>query len=135
MLALDATSGKQIWKTYTIPEEPQQTSAQQPRRQLFGPSGAGVWGAPALDAARNRVYVATGDAYSQPAAPSTDAIMALAMDTGKIVWVRQTLAGMPGTPRASGRTRRASRTVRPRRDPTTTSALPPRSSRPAGAVS
>ena len=93
VLALDATSGKQIWKTYTIPEEPQQTTRSSRGVQLFGPSGAGVWGAPALDAARNRVYVATGDAYSQPAAPSTDAIMALAMDTGKIVWVRQTLAG------------------------------------------
>jgi polyvinyl alcohol dehydrogenase (cytochrome) len=93
VLALDATSGKQVWKTYTIPEEPQQTSRSDRGVQLFGPSGAGVWGAPALDAARNRVYVATGDAYSQPAAPSTDAIMALAMDTGKITWVRQTLAG------------------------------------------
>jgi polyvinyl alcohol dehydrogenase (cytochrome) len=93
VLALDAGSGKQIWKTYTIPEEPQPTSRSSRGTQLFGPSGAGVWGAPALDAARNRVYVATGDAYSQPAAPSTDAIMALAMDTGKIVWVRQTLAG------------------------------------------
>lgn len=93
VLALDAASGKQIWKTYTIPEEPQQTTRSSRGVQLFGPSGAGVWGAPALDAARNRVYVATGDAYSQPAAPSTDAIMALAMDTGKIQWVRQTLAG------------------------------------------
>lgn len=93
VLALDAASGKQIWKTYTIPEEPQPTTRSSRNVQLFGPSGAGVWGAPALDPARNRVYVATGDAYSQPAAPSTDAIMALAMDTGKIVWVRQTLAG------------------------------------------
>ena len=93
VLALDAASGTQIWKTYTIPEEPQQTTRSSRGVQLFGPSGAGVWGAPALDPARNRVYVATGDAYSQPAAPSTDAIMALAMDTGKIQWVRQTLAG------------------------------------------
>ena len=93
VLALDAASGKQIWKTYTIPEEPQPTSRSSRNVQLFGPSGAGVWGAPALDPARNRVYIATGDAYSQPAAPSTDAIMALAMDTGKIQWVRQTLAG------------------------------------------
>ena len=93
VLALDAASGKQIWKTYTIPEEPQPTTRSSRGTQLFGPSGAGVWGAPALDAARNRVYLATGDAYSQPAAPSTDAIMALAMDTGKIVWVRQVLAG------------------------------------------
>jgi polyvinyl alcohol dehydrogenase (cytochrome) len=93
VLALDAASGKQIWKTYTIPEEPQQTTRSTRGTQLFGPSGAGVWGAPALDPERNRVFVATGDAYSQPAAPSTDAIMALAMDSGKIVWVRQTLAG------------------------------------------
>jgi polyvinyl alcohol dehydrogenase (cytochrome) len=93
VVALDAASGKQIWKTYTIPEEPQQTTRSTRGVQLFGPSGAGVWGAPALDPARNRVFVATGDAYSQPAAPSTDAIMALAMDSGKIVWVRQTLAG------------------------------------------
>jgi polyvinyl alcohol dehydrogenase (cytochrome) len=93
VLALDAASGKQIWKTYTIPEEPQQTTRSSRGVQQFGPSGAGVWGAPALDPERNRVYVATGDAYSQPAAPSTDAIMALAMDTGKIQWVRQTLAG------------------------------------------
>jgi len=93
VLALDAASGKQIWKTYTIPEEPQPTTRSSRNVQLFGPSGAGVWGAPALDPGRNRVYIATGDAYSQPVAPSTDAIMALAMDTGKIVWVRQTLAG------------------------------------------
>jgi polyvinyl alcohol dehydrogenase (cytochrome) len=93
VLALDAASGKQIWKTYTIPEEPQPTSRSSRGVQLFGPSGAGVWGAPSLDASRNRVYVATGDSYSQPAAPSTDSVMALAMDTGKIVWVRQALAG------------------------------------------
>ena len=93
VLALDAASGKQIWKTYTIPEEPQPTTRSTRGTQLFGPSGAGVWGAPALDPARNRVYIATGDSYSQPAAPSSDSIMALAMDTGKIAWVRQTLSG------------------------------------------
>ena len=52
-----------------------------------------MWSTPALDPARNRFYIATGDAYSQPAARTTDAIMALAMDTGRIEWVRQTLAG------------------------------------------
>ncbi len=52
-----------------------------------------MWSTPALDPARNRIYIATGDAYSQPAARTTDAIMALAMDTGRIEWVHQTLAG------------------------------------------
>ena len=93
VLAIDAATGKQIWKTYTIPEASQPTSRSTRGTQLHGPSGAGVWGAPALDAARNRVYIATGDSYSQPAARSSDAIMALAMDTGRIMWVHQTLAG------------------------------------------
>ena len=129
VLALDAASGKQIWKTYTIPEEPQPTTRSSRGTQLFGPSGAGVWGAPALDAARNRVYIATGDAYSQPAAPSTDAIMALAMDTGKIVWVRQVLAGDAWTTACLGPDTAARTTVPRRPAPITTSAAPPPSSR------
>jgi polyvinyl alcohol dehydrogenase (cytochrome) len=52
-----------------------------------------VWSQPAVDADRNRIYIATGDAYSNPAARETDAIMALAMDTGRVQWVQQTLAG------------------------------------------
>jgi polyvinyl alcohol dehydrogenase (cytochrome) len=60
---------------------------------MWGPSGAGVWSVPVLDPDRNRLYVATGDSYSVPAAPESDAVMALAMDTGRIVWVQQTLAG------------------------------------------
>ena len=93
VVAIDAATGKQIWKTFTIPEAPQPTTRSSRGTQLHGPSGGGVWSTPALDPARNRLYIATGDAYSQPAARTTDAIMALAMDTGRIEWVRQTLAG------------------------------------------
>lgn len=93
VLALDAVTGRQIWKTYTIPEVPQQTTRSSRGTQLYGPSGAGVWSTPALDPARNRMYVTTGDSYSQPAARSSDAIMALALDTGRIQWVHQALAG------------------------------------------
>ena len=42
---------------------------------------------------RNRLYITTGDSYSSPAAPESDAIMALAMDTGRVLWTRQTLPG------------------------------------------
>ncbi len=61
--------------------------------QLYGPSGGGVWSAPVLDPDRNRVYVGTGNNYSNPATRGTDAIVALAMDSGRIVWTQQTLAG------------------------------------------
>ena len=91
--ALDAATGKQIWRTFTIAEAPRRTTKSSSGTQLWGPSGAGIWSAPALDPDRNRLYVATGDSYSNPAAPESDAIMALTMDTGRIVWIRQTLAG------------------------------------------
>src|SRR6185295_2523703 len=88
--ALDAATGKLIWKTFTIAEAPRRTTKSSSGTQLWGPSGAGIWSAPALDPDRNRLYVTTGDSYSNPAAPESDAIMALTMDTGRIVWIRQT---------------------------------------------
>jgi polyvinyl alcohol dehydrogenase (cytochrome) len=93
VVALDAASGKQIWKTYTIPEAPQRTTKTAGGTQLWGPSGGAVWSQPSVDAEQNRIYVATGDAYSNPASRQTDAIMAIAMDTGRVLWVQQTLAG------------------------------------------
>jgi polyvinyl alcohol dehydrogenase (cytochrome) len=39
------------------------------------------------------LYVATGDNYSQPATTTSDAVVALQLKTGKIVWSQQTLPG------------------------------------------
>ena len=72
--------------------------------QRWGPSGAGIWSAPAVDVERNQLYVATGDSYSDPAAPESDAIMALDMDTGKVLWVRQTTPGDAWTVACEGET-------------------------------
>lgn len=91
--ALDAATGKSIWKTYTIPRAPQISGKNKAGTTVYAPSGAAVWSQPALDPDRNRLYVTTGDSYSNPPAPESDAIMALAMDTGRVVWTRQTLAG------------------------------------------
>src|SRR5258706_8022925 len=91
--ALDASTGRVIWKTYTISETPQPTTKTGAGTQLWGPSGGGVWSTPALEPERNRMYVATGDNYSNPPTAQSDAIMALAMATGRVLWVRQTLAG------------------------------------------
>ena len=93
VVALDAADGTRIWKTRTIQEEPQPTVRNSQGTQLWGPSGAAIWSAPTLDPERNRLYVATGDSYTEPAAPESDAIMALAMDTGRILWTQQTLPG------------------------------------------
>ena len=93
VVVLDAADGRQIWKTLTIQAPPQPTTRNSIGTQLWGPSGAAIWSAPTLDPDRNRLYVATGDSYTDPAAPESDAIMAMAMDTGRILWTQQTLPG------------------------------------------
>ena len=93
VVAIDAATGEQVWKTFVIREAPVRTRTNAAGAQNWGPSGAGVWSAPTLDPGRNLLYVATGDAYSDPAAPESDAIVALTMDTGEIRWVQQTTPG------------------------------------------
>src|SRR5262249_17279525 len=61
VVALDAATGRQLWKTFMIPEEPAPTTKNKVGTQLWGPSGAPVWSSPAIDARRNALYVTTGD--------------------------------------------------------------------------
>jgi polyvinyl alcohol dehydrogenase (cytochrome) len=88
MVALDASTGKQIWKTYTI-EEPHKTTKNKIGTQLWGPSGAPIWSSPSIDVQRNALYATTGDNYSDPTSRMSDAFMAFDLDTGKILWSRQ----------------------------------------------
>ena len=89
VVALDAASGKQVWKTLTIPEEPKPTKKNAVGTQLYGPSGAPVWATPAVDTRLNRLYVTTGNNYSDPTSPMSDAFLALDLDSGKILWSKQ----------------------------------------------
>ena len=89
VVALDAATGRQIWKTYTIAEEPKPTGKNSNGIQRWAPAGGGVWNSPTIDAQRRALYIGTGDAYTEPAAKTTDAIMALDLESGKILWVAQ----------------------------------------------
>lgn len=91
--ALDASSGKVIWKTYTIPEGPHPIRKNSAGIQQWGPSGAGVWSAPTVDPRRHAIYVTTGDSYSDPPARTSDAFLAFDMQSGKILWSRQLTEG------------------------------------------
>lgn len=94
VVALDVTSGAVRWKTYTVPQ---------------GYSGGAVWGStPAIDPARNALYVTTGNNYSVPASVSAcvaaaqaagtdpsgcasstdhfDSILALDLGSGAVKW-------------------------------------------------
>jgi polyvinyl alcohol dehydrogenase (cytochrome) len=90
--ALDAATGRQIWKAYTIPEPPRPIKRNAIGTQLYGPSGAAVWSAPTIDVQRGALYVATGDSYSSPAAETSDAIVAFDLTTGRMLWHWQATA-------------------------------------------
>ena len=89
VVALDAATGKQVWKTYVIEDEPKPVRKTPGGVQLMAPSGAGIWSPPTIDPKRRALYVGTGDAYSEPADKANDAIVALHLDTGKILWIAQ----------------------------------------------
>ncbi len=89
LIAYDAGSGQVIWKSYTIPQEPKPVRKTSRGTKLWGPAGAAIWSTPAIDLKRGLLYVATGDAYTAPAAETSDAVMAFDMQTGKVAWAKQ----------------------------------------------
>jgi polyvinyl alcohol dehydrogenase (cytochrome) len=90
--ALRARDGSVVWKTYTIDQPAHKTGTNKAGTQQWGPSGAPIWSAPTVDTKRGLLYVATGDNYSDPATPTSDAVMALNLKSGKIVWSTQVTA-------------------------------------------
>ena len=89
VVALDAGTGKQIWKTFMIPDPPKATRLNSAGAQMMGPAGAAVWSSPTIDVERKALYVATGNAYSEPPVRESDAILSLDLETGSVQWVRQ----------------------------------------------
>jgi polyvinyl alcohol dehydrogenase (cytochrome) len=87
--ALRASDGAIVWKTYLV-EPPTKTGVTKTGVDQLGPSGAGVWSAPTVDEKRGVLYITTGDNYSYPATSTSDAVIALDLKSGRIVWSQQT---------------------------------------------
>jgi polyvinyl alcohol dehydrogenase (cytochrome) len=88
VVALDADSGKQFWKAYTIPDPPRPTRVTN-GTQMLGPAGAAVWSSPTIDGERKSLYVATGNGYADPPVRYTDAVLSFDLETGNLQWARQ----------------------------------------------
>jgi polyvinyl alcohol dehydrogenase (cytochrome) len=89
--AYRVADGAKLWQSYLVTETPKEiASGGGPRH--FGPSGAGTWSAPTLDASRRLLYVTTGNNYTGQT-PHSDAVVALALDDGAIAWSRQLTPG------------------------------------------
>jgi polyvinyl alcohol dehydrogenase (cytochrome) len=93
LVALDARTGKQIWKAYTIPDAAKPTGLRNSAgTPLWGPSGAAVWSAPTVDAKLGAIYVATGNSYADPDSAYADAVIAFDLASGKMLWSHQLTA-------------------------------------------
>jgi polyvinyl alcohol dehydrogenase (cytochrome) len=55
----------------------------------WGPAGAGIWSSPTVDPKRQVIYAATGNMYTEPQQPTSDAIMAFDLATGAVKWISQ----------------------------------------------
>ncbi len=90
IVALDAATGGVIWKTYTL-DEPTPIGQTPGGARGWGPSGAAIWNAPTIDAARGVLYAATGNQYTGPERETGDAVIALDLRDGAFKWTRQLL--------------------------------------------
>ncbi len=95
VVALDANTGKHLWQSYVIKERPKPTRKNSMGVQQYAPAGGAVWNTPAVDPRHNAIYVGSGDGTTYPAPDTIDALLAMDMDTGKILWSYQSETGDP----------------------------------------
>ena len=93
IVALDAVSGRLVWHTHSIGLPAQATGRNSIGTQLHGPSGAASFSAPTIDTRLKRLYFTTGNSYSEPAADTSDAILGIDLESGRIVWTSQMTPG------------------------------------------
>jgi polyvinyl alcohol dehydrogenase (cytochrome) len=73
VVGLNAKTGEEKWRFSVCPVN-----------QCGG--GVSVWSSVAVDPATKTAFIGTGQAYSQPAGPYSDALIALNYETGERVW-------------------------------------------------
>ena len=104
LVALDATNGKILWKTYTAAAEPAPFRKNSKGVQMWGPAGGAIWSAPTIDPNRGVVYVSTSNSYTDVPHEGSDAVMAMDLATGAVKWTNQVTANdnyIIGCPRAA----------------------------------
>jgi len=86
LVALEANTGIEKWVHRVIEDKPEISGHKKNGKPIFGPSGAPVWCSPTVDKKRGLIYIGTGENYTVPATQTSDAIQALDLKTGKLIW-------------------------------------------------
>jgi polyvinyl alcohol dehydrogenase (cytochrome) len=93
LVELEAKTGKQIWKSYTISDVAKMTGKTAKGTEVWGPSGAAIWSTPTIDLRKHAIYFGTGVNYTHPATKTSDAVFAFDIGTGKTLWSQQFIEG------------------------------------------
>jgi polyvinyl alcohol dehydrogenase (cytochrome) len=70
VVALNEASGAKRWETFAVPH---------------GFNGGAIWSTPSIDTATGHLFVGTGNAYTSPAASTTDAVLELNARSGALL--------------------------------------------------
>lgn len=89
IVAYDTATGTKKWQAYSVFEEPAPAGVTSAGTTRMAPSGAPIWNSPAIDEKRRQILFGTGENYSSPATATSDAIIAVDMETGTVNWVFQ----------------------------------------------
>ena len=83
--ALDAATGDVLWY-HRVVEERVEAGTNRLGTQLWAPSGAPVWSSPTVDPERGLIYVGTGENYTRPTTATSDAVLAIEIESGELAW-------------------------------------------------
>lgn len=90
VVALDAKTGAEVWRHRVIEEQATVRGKNSVGVDQYGPSGAPVWCSPTVDEKRGLLYIGTGENNSNPPTLTSDALQALDLKTGALIWNYQT---------------------------------------------
>lgn len=93
VVALDPANGAEIWRAWTVQQEPAERGRKANGAAVLGPSGAPVWNSPTYDAKTDRLYFGSGENYSSPADDNSDAMFAVDAKSGRRLWHTQLTKG------------------------------------------
>jgi len=87
--ALDASTGKVLWKSYSVTDPPKAYHTGKEGTEMKGPAGAAIWSSPTVDLKRKVIYAATGNSYTGVNISTSDSIIAYDLETGRLIWSSQ----------------------------------------------
>jgi len=90
VVALDAATGRKLWKSYSITTPPQPLHGKNGTvAQLHAPAGGAIYAPLTVDETRNLLYAATAESYQHQHTDGDNAIIAFDLATGARKWAQQ----------------------------------------------